>query len=350
MANLLMTPEELRQHIRDRTAVYLAWLRHRHNLPIPSDQTVLHPRWHFVLLPEFRYLNFHPEIRTQVEDLLEGKVERYYPDAASDIAIHDYIGNNASSQALCWNLVLPMKKHDNFMPLFEVLRDSLHEQGLHTKFDFGIETAVVLELSVGQDLGETRRWKGMATSVDLYLRTAQGRVCAIEFKLAEPGFGECKQPRLGTCNGIYGSPDYTRRNNGYLCYLSRRGRRYWQLGAYYRLLDPTRVTLSGTETERCPLNTFYQALRNLMVAKKRSGELPEGEIRGIFVLAADERNTAFWGPDNIFDRLKTYLKQARGEDRPDVFRISIQQILKRFSGALGSYKEFFAVKYGFPTV
>ena len=347
MTKRSMSPTELRYYINDRTRNYLAWLRQRCNIPIPDDESVSHPRWHFVFTQEFRYLNFHPDIRSQVEDLLSGKVERKYDDAASEIAVHDYIGHMASSQALCWNLVLPMKKHDNFVPLFDVLKDSLREHSLHTKFDFGIETAVVLELNVGRDLREKRA----ATSIDLYLRTAQGKVCTIEFKFTEPGLGQCRQPDLGNCDGSYGSPQYIGRNKGHMCYLSNVGTRYWRLGTQYGLLDPTKVADSQADAvQRCPLNIFYQALRNLMVAKKRSGEDPDGEIRGIFVLAADERNSAFWEPGNIFDRLKSYLIEARGEERPDIFRISVQDIVKRFTGALSNYKEFFAVKYGYPTL
>jgi hypothetical protein len=54
------------------------------------------------------------------------------------------------------------------------------------------------------DLGENGK---VATSVDLYLRTAQGKVCAIEFKLTEPDFGRCKLPGTEKCDGNYGSPD-----------------------------------------------------------------------------------------------------------------------------------------------
>lgn len=207
MVNTIMASAELRGYIKDRTKGYLAWVRQKSNLPIPDDQTVLHPKWNFMFGNEFRYLNFHPDIRNQVEDLLSGKVERKYDDAASEIAIHDYIGHMASSQALCWNVVLPMKKHDNFVPLFEVLNDSLRESGARMKFDFGVETAVVLELNVARDLRE----RGTATSIDLYLRTAQGKVCASEFKLTEPDFGQCRQPREGNCDGSYGSPNYLQR-------------------------------------------------------------------------------------------------------------------------------------------
>ena len=347
MARSSMSPTELRYYINDRTRNYLAWLRQRYNLAIPNDEDVSHPRWPFVFTPEFRYLNFHPDIRSQVEDLIGGKVERKYDDAASEIAVHDFVGHMASSQALCWNLVLPMKKHDNFAPLFDVLRDSLREHGLHTKFDFGIETAAVLELNVARDLRERRG----ATSVDLYLRTGQGKVCTIEFKFTEAGLGQCRQPKNGNCDGSYGSPQYVRRNKGHLCYLAKVGTRYWHLGAQYGLLDPTKVADSqADDIQRCPLNVFYQALRNLMVAKKRSGEDADGEIRGIFVLAADERNSAFWGPGNIYDRLRSYLTEARGAERPDVFRISIQDVVRRSTGALDHYKEFFAVKYGFPSL
>jgi hypothetical protein len=307
---------------------------------------VLHPKWRFVFQEEFRYLNFHPLIKEQVQDMLCGHVEREYDDAASDISSNDYVGHMASSQALCWNVVLPMKKHDNFSPLFETLREQLSEEGLDSEFDFGIETAVVLELNVAQDLGE----RGAATSIDLYLRTAQGRVCAIEFKLSEPDFCRCKLPHeRRRCDGRYGNPAYIQVNDGYLCYLAKIGRRYWHLGGQYNLLDPTRVATSNVDLVwRCPLNEFYQPLRNLMVAKKRAEEVSGKGVRGIFILAADERNSAFWGPGNRFDRFREYLREIRGETIPDVFRVSIQDIVARFSNSLADYKEFFTVKYGFP--
>jgi hypothetical protein len=233
-----------------------------------------------------------------------------------------------------------MKKHDNFTPLFEVLSLALAEEGLARDFDFGIETTVVLELNVGQDLGEDEK---AATSIDLYLRTPQGRVCAVEFKLTEPDFGRCKLPqdRNGKCNGDYGSPENVRANDGYLCYLAMKGRRYWQLGGQYNLVNPTRVN------KPCPMNRYYQALRNLMVAKKRSQESSHRDIRGILVLAADTRNAAFWGTDSHFDAFKRYLADVRGEHIPDVFRISIQDIVSRFSGSLSEYVYYFKLKYGF---
>ena len=340
----MLSPVELRDLIKGRTKGYLAWLRRRSDVSIPSDKYVLHPKWDFVFEEKFRYLNFHPSIREQVQDIFSGKVERKYDDAASEISIHDYIGHMASSQALCWNLVFIMKKHDNFTPLFQVLEESLNEERPDSGFDFGIETAIVPELNVARDLGE----RGAATSIDLYLRTAQGRVCTIEFKLTEPDFGQCKQKRFGNCDGIYGSPEYIKKNDGYLCYLAKVGRRYWHLGGQYHLLDPTRVAVSNKDLIwQCPLNIFYQALRNLMVAKKRSEEASDKEVSGIFVLAADKRNNAFWGTGNHFDSFRKYLAEVRGEAIPDVFRISVQDIVDRFSGSLAGYKEFFSVKYGF---
>ena len=84
-----------------------------------------------------------------------------------------------------------------------------------------------------------------------------------------------------------------------------------------------------------------------MVAKKRSQEPSDKQIRGIFVLAADERNEAFWGPDSHFDSFKQYLMDVRKKYLPDVFRISVQDIVNNFSGSLSRYKEYFHVKYGF---
>jgi len=337
--NELLTPTELRAEIKKRARDYLDWTRNNSDVPIPPDKEILNDKYDFVFKDKYRYLNFHPDIMQPAQDMLAGRVDRYYQGTSSEIAIHDYIGHLASSQALCWNIVLPMKKHDNFGPLFQVLSTALAEEGMASEFDFGIETTAVLELNVGQDLGEDSR---AATSIDLYLRTPQGKVCAVEFKLTEPNFGRCKLPRskTGKCDGSYGSPQNAEANNGFLCYLSMKGRRYWQLGGQYNLLNPTLIN------KHCPLDRYYQALRNLMVAKKRAQESSEKEIRGIFVLAADERNEAFWGSGSHYDSFKQYLAEVRGKAVPDVFRISIQDILNKFSGSLSEYKEYFRVKYG----
>ena len=336
----LLNPAQLRSDIKGRMTGYLDWMRKNSTSPIPDDQQILNKEYGFVFNDRHEYLNFHPDIMGQAQDMLTGRVDRYYHDTFSPIAVHDYIGHIASSQALCWNIVLPMKKHDNFAPLFEVLGSALATEGMASEFDFGIETTEVLELNVAQDLGEDER---AGTSVDLYLRTPQGKVCAVEFKLTESDFGRCKLPsdRNHKCDGNYGSQQSVGTNQGFLCYLAMRGRQYWHIGGQYNLLDPTRIN------KPCPLNIHYQALRNLMVAKKRAQESSDKEVRGIFVLAADERNEAFWGPRSRFNDFKHYLADIRGRAVPDVFRVSIQDIVSRFSGSLSQYKEYFQVKYGF---
>lgn len=336
----LLTPTQLRAQIKNRAKEYLDWTRKNSDISIPEDRQLLSDKYDFVFRDEFRHLNFHPATMQQAQDMLTGGIDRHYHDASSEIAVHDYVGHIASSQALCWNIVLLMKKHDNFGPLFEVLSSALAKEGMAPDFDFGIETTEVLELNVGQDLGEDGR---ASTSIDLYLRTPQGKVCAVEFKLTEPDFGRCKLPRdrNGKCDGSYGSLNNIERNDGYMCYLAMRGRRYWHLGGQYNLLNPTRLN------KPCPLNTYYQALRNLMVAKKRAQESSDKEIRGIFILAADERNAAFWGLNSHYDSFKKYLEEVRGKYVPDVFRISVQDIVNSFSGSLSQYKEYFHVKYGY---
>jgi hypothetical protein len=336
----LLTPTQLRSEIKRKAKGYLDWMRRNSGFRIPEDHLILSDKYNFVFKDNYRYLNFHPGIMQQAQDMLAGRVDRYYHDTPSEIAVHDYVGHIASSQALCWNIVLPMKKHDNFGPLFEVLSSALAKENLDSTFDFGIETTEVLELNVGQDLGEDGK---AATSIDLYLRTPQGKVCAVEFKLTEPDFGWCKLPRdkNGKCDDNYGSPQNIENNGGYFCYLAMRGRRYWQLGGQYELLNPTLVN------KPCPLYKYYQALRNLMVAKKRSQETSDKDIRGIFVLAADERNDAFWGPQSHYNNFKQYLADVRRKHVPDVFRISLQDIVSRFSGSLSQYKEYFQIKYGF---
>ncbi len=148
----VLTPSQLRYEIKNRAKGYLDWMRRNSNLRIPEDQRILSDKYDFVFNDEYRHFNFHPGIMQQAQDMLAGRIDRNYHDASSEIAVHDYIGHIASSQALCWNIVLPMKKHDNFRPLFEVLSSALAEQGLTSDFDFVLETMEVLELNVAQDL------------------------------------------------------------------------------------------------------------------------------------------------------------------------------------------------------
>ncbi|MFC2016822.1 hypothetical protein ACFLUD_00225 [Chloroflexota bacterium] len=61
----------------------------------------------------------------------------------------------------------------------------------------------------------------------------------------------------------------------------------------------------------------------------------EPTVRGTFILVADKRNKAFRGDNNLFDSFKKYLATARGEcNKIDVFRISAQDIIEKFSGFL----------------
>ena len=100
---------------------------------------------------------------------LKEHVKRRTENYAPDIAIHDYIGHMASSQAYCWNIVLPMKRHDNFAPLFNALSAALQEENVEYTFDFGVETAVVIEMNVSRDLGEAKQ----GTSIDLSFEMIQ---------------------------------------------------------------------------------------------------------------------------------------------------------------------------------
>lgn len=200
----LLSPDELKEYLKKRTQDYLAYLRDKPGEPLPDNSKILHPKYpDFMFNPDYRYLNFHPDLKPVVEDLLKRRVKRKYEDISPDIAIHDYIGHMASSQAFCWNIVLPMKRHDDFEPLFNALKAAIREENVNYSFDFGVETTAVLEMNVSRDLGEDKH----GTSIDLYLRTPSGMVCAVEFKLTEPDFGQCSQPRDGKCNGRYGSSD-----------------------------------------------------------------------------------------------------------------------------------------------
>ena len=303
-------------------------------------------------LSDYWYLNFHPILRERVEEYLHSQLARFKRTYHTP----HQIGSFTSSQALCWNVILPMKKFEYFNPLFNMLNQLLEKEGAD-KFDFGVDTKSILEYDVASLFGERKR---LGTSIDLFLRTASGKIACIEFKFTENDFGHCiitnpNRPIEKRCEGYYGThfPSLKKEGN-YLCYLSSLGRPYWKIGSYYNLLDPTFIANVNEKDleKRCPLNIYYQPLRNLMVAKHLANERPKEEIRGIFVLIADGRNNAFFGKNgekrkkNRFDRFKEYLKQTRFHNNiPDVYCIAIQDLIAHFDGPLECYKQYLFAKY-----
>jgi len=90
-------PHRLKEYFKERTEIYLDYLRDTLKEPLPDTSKILHPEYRFMFNHDHRYLNFHPDLKPVVRDLLEGRVERKYEDIPPDIAIHDYIGHMASS-------------------------------------------------------------------------------------------------------------------------------------------------------------------------------------------------------------------------------------------------------------
>jgi hypothetical protein len=72
---ILMSSDELRAFIKRRAGHYLSWMRQEKGCHVPDDMSVLYQGRDFMFTTNFTHLNFHPDILSQVQDLLKRKVD-----------------------------------------------------------------------------------------------------------------------------------------------------------------------------------------------------------------------------------------------------------------------------------
>lgn len=239
-----------------------------------------------------------------------------YEDKGDPFPLHKYIHHGLSSQAMLFNLIgdpARNKDHAFFKTIFNFPDVRIDE---HSEFIF--------ELS---DRGVFNENQQQPTSFDFAVKNTAGRNIYLEAKYVEAEFGKCSTIEGGECDGL--NPV----NDSQLCYLTHKGRKYWELMNKYYL---------GTAYEKsliCPLAIYYQFYREFMFALERNG---------YYVILYDKRNPAFLksGPAEIRGLIPTLLNSVPPNLQPFIKTMQIQDVvdvLDRFGyGWVGDFRE----KYG----
>jgi hypothetical protein len=202
-----------------------------------------------------------PELARLVTD------ERARRSGVESFPLHKYAHHGLSSQAMLFNLVLPLFEADDVDALADAFRDAgapWPGPGAHARLE-------VTDRAVFAEDG------GQPTSFDLCVEGPAGPPLFVEAKLVEREFGGCSMLEAGDCEGENpaGRPDR--------CPLHRMGRAYW-----------TRLAELGFDTDAmraspvCLLGPYYQFFREVAFALTRGGH---------FVLLVHGDNPAFWRDD-----------------------------------------------------
>lgn len=177
--------------------------------------------------------------------------------------LHKYIHHGLSSQAMLFNLFgepLIKKDYDFFQEVFH-----FNDIQIDSKYELKFEHC---------DRNTFNETQQQPTSFDfaVYDNSSNYKNIFVEAKYVEPEFGGCSTIESGNCDGLnpISDPD--------LCYLTHRGRNYWELMKSFGLDEPY------ANSPICPLAIYYQFFRELMFAIKNNG---------YFVILIDNRNPAF---------------------------------------------------------
>lgn len=148
-----------------------------------------------------------PEVASYIDE-----VRRSRQSAGQPFPLHRFLYDGLSSQALLFNLIVPLILRDDLGPVGQVLG----AKGIPLSADNAVAT---LEY---EDRSLFNEYSGQPTSVDLVLgRPERPGAVFIEAKLVETGFGGCAVYGRGDCDGANPAKDLSR------CYLHYTGRTYW---------------------------------------------------------------------------------------------------------------------------
>lgn len=251
-----------------------------------------------MLRAEFRELN----VLTRAENSPSERVRREIPPASR----HRWFGSFNSSQALAQSAFANLK-HAGKLRLLDNILD---EDGLPVFGNGSAQTPEMIMESPVTYLGELEL---RSTEIDVLLGKTY-RTC-VECKFTESEVGSCSRPRLrrsdrgfrqDSCDGSF-SRQQSRRTR---CSLTERGVRYWDY------LPELLGWRSDVDHARCPLNSTYQLVRNILAACVQSNGKLNLES-GHAVLLYDGRNPSFQEGGAGFD---SWISLRRDLCRPELLR------------------------------
>jgi len=163
--------------------------------------------------------------------------------------LHKWLHHGLSSQAMLFNLVLPLLAREDV----DALAESFRAAGAPWP---GPGATARLEVEDRAIFGEAQ---AQPTSFDLCIEGPAGPPLLIEAKLVEASFGGCSLRENGDCDGENPARDPAR------CPLTAIGRRYWQR------LDEHGFTDALAAGPHCALALHYQFFREAAFALTRGG-------------------------------------------------------------------------------
>lgn len=177
--------------------------------------------------------------------------------------LHKYLHHGLSSQAMLFNLFgEPLLKRDYafFQDVFQ-FPDIQIDARYELKFEH-----------YNRNTFNENQQQPTSFDFAVFDSTGKHKNIFVEAKYVETEFGGCSAIEGGECDGLNPISDPN------LCYLTHKGRTYWELMRKYELDRPY------MDSPICPLSIYYQFYRELMFAL---------ENNGYFVMLIDRRNPAF---------------------------------------------------------
>ncbi len=207
--------------------------------------------------------------------------------------IHKYLHHALSSQAMLFNLMLPLMKEGDVDALsrgFEAAKIPWPGPGARARLE--VEDRSLFNENAGQP-----------TSFDMEISGPDGAPLYIEAKLVEQEFGGCSLLEGGDCDGENPASDQEK------CALVGMGRRYWER------LEELGFDLSAGPI--CPFGSYYQFYREVAYALTRGGH---------YVLLVHDQNPAFWKDQGNRGLWPFLLKSVPEKHRHRLHRLTLQQL------------------------
>ena len=214
-------------------------------------------------------------------------------NSGAGFPLHKYLHHGLSSQAMLFNLMLPLLKAGDVDALksgFEAANIPWPGPGARARLE--VEDRDLFNENTGQP-----------TSFDLEISGPNGPTLYIEAKLVEQEFGGCSLLEGGDCDGENPATDHKK------CALVAMGRRYWDR------LDALDFDLSAGPI--CPFGSYYQFYREAAYALIRGGH---------YVLLVHDQNPAFWKDQGSRGLWPFLLKSVPEKHRPRLHRLTLQQL------------------------
>jgi hypothetical protein len=257
-------------------------------------------------------------ILPEVADFIQN-TKAAYEKEKKPFPLHKYIHHGLSSQAMLFNLIgdSVRKKDRAFFTKIFNFPDIIIDENSEFLFEFS-------------DRDVFHENQQQPTSFDFVVKGTTGRNIFLEAKYVETEFGKCSTIEGGECDGQNPANDQD------LCYLTHKGRTYWELMKHYKL-DKV-----YENSPICPLAIYYQFYREFMFALERNG---------YYLILYDKRNPAFLksGPVGPRGLIPTLLNSVPPDLKPFIKTMHIQDVVDTLDRSGYMWVDDFREKYGILT-